>query len=108
MFDEYGKVLDKEEFFNGALNCTTWVKNGKSIEAYDGKSYEFYTDIMSKNMCEALSYPAGSYPYDMCEMINIDYERMFELLVLAPINRIVSAMGYNEIDISMSFEEGLW
>ena len=40
VFDEYGKVLDKEEFFDGALNCTTWVKNGKLVEAYDGKSYE--------------------------------------------------------------------
>ena len=91
----------------GSYKLITDKKKNIYVE-HDCRSYDVYTDIMSKNMCEALSYPAGSYPYDMCEMINIDYDRMFELLVLAPINRIVSAMGYNEIDISMSFEEGFW
>ena len=85
-------------------DCYKLITNDKKTI----KCEEYYSDVMSNNMCEALSYPAGSYPYDMCEMINIDYERMFELLVLNPINRIVSAMGHNEIDISMSFEEGFW
>lgn len=36
VFDEYGELQDKKEFFEMALHWTTW--NGE--EAYDGKSYE--------------------------------------------------------------------
>lgn len=73
-----------------------------------GAPYEVYTNIMEKGCCEAFAYPAGNYPVDMTEFIDVDYERMFDLLVLKPINRIIQAMGYAEIDISMTFESGLW
>ena len=73
-----------------------------------GTPYEVYTDIMSKAQCEAFSYPAGQYPKDMAGNLEIDMNRMFELLVLGPINRIVEAMGYAPIDISMTFETALW
>lgn len=73
-----------------------------------GKPMQFYTDIMSKQQCEVFSYPAGMFPMDMASGIEVDMNRMFDLLVLGPINRIVEAMGYQPIDISMTFETALW
>lgn len=69
---------------------------------------EVYTDIMSLNRCEAFSYPAGMFPMDMAANLEIDKNKMFDLLILSPINRIVEAMGYPQIDISMTVEAGLW
>ena len=41
IFDEYGEEQDKEEFFEMAVNWTTWKdKDGQVSEAWDGKSYE--------------------------------------------------------------------
>jgi hypothetical protein len=69
---------------------------------------EVYTDIMSLQMCEAFSYPAGMFPMDMAANLEIDKNKMFDLLILSPVNRIVEAMGYQPIDISMTTETGLW
>lgn len=74
----------------------------------NGKPYEVYVDVMSKQKCEAFSYPAGMFPLDMASGLEVDMNRMFDLLVLGPINRIVEAMGYAPIDISMTFETALW
>ena len=40
--------------------------------------------------------------------IDIDYERMFELLILGPMNRIIEAMGYQPISLDMAVENSLW
>lgn len=72
------------------------------------KGIDMYTDIMSLQKCESFSYPAGMYPMDIAENIEIDYNRMFELLVLGPVNRIIEAMGYQPVDINMTCENGLW
>jgi len=69
---------------------------------------DVYTDIMSLQKCEAFSYPAGMFPMDMASNLEIDKNKMFDLLILSPVNRIVTAMGYPEIDISMTAESGLW
>ena len=69
---------------------------------------EVYMDVMSLNKCEAFSYPAGMFPMDMAANLEIDKNKMFDLLVLSPVNRIVEAMGYPAIDISMTTETGLW
>lgn len=74
----------------------------------NGKPFDVYVDVMSKAPCEVFSYPAGQYPMDMAGGLEIDMNRMFDLLVLGPINRIVEAMGYSHIDISMTFETALW
>lgn len=84
------------------------LTNKKSIVYQNGKPVEMYTDIMSLSLCEAFSYPAGQYPLDMAGDLEIDMNRMFDLLVLGPINRIVEAMGYSPIDISMTVENSLW
>lgn len=69
---------------------------------------DVYTDIMSLQKCEAFSYPAGMFPMDMASNLEIDKNKMFDLLILSPVNRIVEAMGYPAIDISMTTEAGLW
>ena len=75
-----------------------------------GKPYEAFTDIMSKTQVEALSFPAGLYPKDLVisKGIEIDYDRMFDLLILGPMNRIVEAIGKQPISLDMAFERSLW
>jgi hypothetical protein len=75
-----------------------------------GKPYEAYTDIMSKAQVEAISFPAGLYPKDMIisKGIEIDYDRMFDLLILGPMNRIIEAMQKEPISLDMAWQDGLW
>ena len=75
-----------------------------------GKSYDAFVDIMSKERVEALSFPAGLYPKDMVisKGIDIDYDRMFELLILGPMNRIIEAMGHQPVSFDMAVENSLW
>ena len=75
-----------------------------------GKPYEAFTDIMSKSRVEAISFPAGLYPKDMIisKGIDIDYDRMFDLLILSPMNRIIEAMQKEPISLDMAWQEGLW
>ena len=84
------------------------ISDTKSIINTQSGSYEVYNDIMSNQFCEAFSYPAGMYPMDMASNLEIDKNKMFDLLILSPVNRIVEAMGYQPIDISMTTETGLW
>ena len=75
-----------------------------------GKSYEAYIDVMSKTQVEAISFPAGLYPKDLVisKGIDIDYDRMFDLLILGPMNRIIEAMGHQPVSLDMSFTNALW
>lgn len=79
---------------------------GGVIEKRNG--VEYYTDCQVQEPVQAFSYPAGQYPMDMASGFEIDYDKMFDLLILGPMNRIVEAMGYNPVDISMNYVEGLW
>lgn len=75
-----------------------------------GKPYEAFVDVMSKEQVEAMSFPAGLYPKDMVisKGIDIDYERMFDLLILSPMNRIIEAMGHQPVSLEMTVENSLW
>lgn len=69
---------------------------------------EYYTDCQVLEPVQAFSYPAGQYPMDMASGFEIDYDKMFDLLILSPMNRIIEAMGYNPVGINMDFMSGLW
>lgn len=69
---------------------------------------DVYTDIMSLQKCEAFSYPAGMFPMDMAANLEIDKNKMFDLLILSPVNRIIESMGFSPVDISMTYAKGLW
>ena len=69
---------------------------------------DYYVDCQVKEPIQAFSYPAGNYPMDMASGFEIDYDKMFDLLILGPMNRIVEAMGYSPIDISMSHDVPLF
>ena len=79
---------------------------GGVIENIDG--VDFYTDCQVRESIQAFSYPAGQFPMDMASGFEIDYDRMFDLLILGPMNRIIEAMGYNPVDIGMNYVKGLW
>lgn len=79
---------------------------GGVIEKING--VDFYTDCQVREPIQAFSYPAGQFPMDMVSGFEIDYDRMFDLLILGPMNRIIEAMGYNPVDIGMNYVKGLW
>lgn len=79
---------------------------GGVIEKVDG--VDCYTDCQVQELVQAFSYPAGQYPMDMAGGFEIDYDKMFDLLILSPMNRIIEAMGYNPVGINMDFMPGLW
>lgn len=69
---------------------------------------EYYTDCQVKEQIQAFSYPAGQYPMDMASGFEIDYDKMFDLLILGPMNRIIESMGYTPVDVSMSYTMSLF
>ena len=79
---------------------------GGVIEKING--VDFYTDCQVREPIQAFSYPAGQFPMDMASGFEIDYDRMFDLLILGPMNRIIEAMGYNPVNIGMNYVKGLW
>lgn len=75
IYDEYGELQDKEEFWNMALNWTTWKdhKTNQVVEAWDSDSYnKEYPSVMSRFSCkneytdflENLGYKLSKYKSD--------------------------------------------
>ena len=111
----YVKPTDKYKYWKKEtqVSVNEYMKNPDKYKLLSDKKQvtkigEVYTDVMSIQKCEAFSYPAGMFPMDMAANLEIDKNKMFDLLVLSPVNRIVEAMGYQPIDISMTTETGLW
>jgi len=112
----YVKPTEKYKYWKkeAQIPVSEYVKNPDMYKLIsDAKetrkgNIDVYTDIMSLQKCEAFSYPAGMFPMDMASNLEIDKNKMFDLLILSPVNRIVEAMGYPAIDISMTTEAGLW
>ena len=111
----YVKPTEKYKYWKkeNQVSVNEYMKNPDKYKLLSDKKEitkmgEVYTDVMSLQKCEAFSYPAGMFPMDMAANLEIDKNKMFDLLVLSPVNRIVEAMGYQPIDISMTTETGLW
>lgn len=111
----YVKPTERYKYWKkeNQVSVNDYMKNPEKYKLLSDKKQvtkigEVYTDVMSLQKCEAFSYPAGMFPMDMAANLEIDKNKMFDLLVLSPVNRIVEAMGYQPIDISMTTETGLW
>ena len=111
----YVKPTDKYKYWKKEtqVSVNEYMKNPDKYKLLSDKKQvtkigEVYTDVMSIQKCEAFSYPAGMFPMDMAANLEIDKNKMFDLLVLSPVNRIVEAIVYQPIDISMTTETGLW
>lgn len=111
----YVKPTERYKYWKkeNQVSVNDYIKNPDKYKLLSDKKQvtkigEVYTDVMSLQKCEAFSYPAGMFPMDMATNLEIDKNKMFDLLVLSPVNRIVEAMGYQPIDISMTTETGLW
>ena len=96
---EYSKKRDKYRVLDDTKVTTTNAS---------GVTTTFYKKAEEKCLVEAFSYPAGQFPREITTGFEIDYEHMFELLILQPMNRIIEAMGYQPISIDMTFESSLW
>jgi DNA polymerase elongation subunit (family B) len=102
-----GCEIRKSEIASVRKQCELRFTKGGLLERRDD-GVEYYTDCQIKEKVQAFSYPSGQYPVDMASGFEIDYDKMFDLLILGPMNRIVEAMGYNPVDIGMNYVEGLW
>lgn len=102
-----GCEIRKSEIASVRKQCELRFTKGGLLERQDD-GVEYYTDCQIKEKVQAFSYPSGQYPVDMASGFEIDYDKMFDLLILGPMNRIVEAMGYNPVDIGMNYVEGLW
>lgn len=96
--NKYQTLVDSDKL------CVLYVKQNPK---YSIKKHQNDKDFKVEP-CEAFSYPAGMYPIDMTDDLEIDYQHMFELLVLAPMNRILVAMGYQELSPELTFTTSLW
>ena len=66
IYDEYGEKQDKEEFFDMAVNWTTWTdSDGQEKEAWDGDSYAKWERENNKRY---YSYPKTIYCYFLEEI----------------------------------------
>ena len=79
---------------------------GGIIEKRNGVDY--YVDCQVQEPIQAFSYPAGQYPIDMGSGFEIDYNKMFDLLILGPMNRIIESMGYTPLDVNISYSMSLF
>ena len=79
---------------------------GGIIEKRNGVDY--YIDCQVQEPIQAFSYPAGQYPIDMGSGFEIDYNKMFDLLILGPMNRIIESMGYTPLDVNISYSMSLF
>ena len=111
----YVKPTEKYKYWKkeNQVSVNDYMKNPDQYKLLSDKKQQtrfgdVYTDVMSLQKCEAFSYPAGMFPMDMTTNLEIDKNKMFDLLILSPVNRIVEAMGFQPVDISMTYAKGLW
>lgn len=73
------------------------IKSGDKVKCYYTKLNEPY---------EVFSYLPGSYPIEFAPPM--DYDKDFAKNVIAPINRIVEILGFNQIPDTLIYSKSLW
>lgn len=111
----YVKPTEKYKYWKkeNQVSVNEYMKNPDQYKLLSDRKQQtrlgdVYIDVMSLQKCEAFSYPAGMFPMDIASNLEIDKNKMFDLLILSPVNRIIESMGFPPIDISMTTETGLW
>jgi DNA polymerase elongation subunit (family B) len=72
------------------------IGNGEKLKMY-------YT---TNKACDVFAYAPGEYPYEFAPQI--DYDRQFEKVILDPINRVLSIMGFKKFDRNLIYTVGLF
>lgn len=94
--NKYSTLVDSDKL------CVVYIKPSKYV-VYKSNGKGGFEECP----VEAFSYPAGGAPLDMMSF-EVDYNRMFELLILGPLNRIIEAMGYQPLSPELTFVPSLW
>ena len=58
--------------------------------------------------CKTLAFNAGETPIEILTNFEVDRNKMFELLILQPMNRIVESMGYKSLDSSLMYKDSIF
>ena len=80
-------------YYNFLLNKNSQYKN-KYSSLLPGNKCKYH--YCKSKKCEMFAYEPGAYPIEFAP--EIDRKQMFEKTILAPINRIVEAIGYPAIE----------
>lgn len=80
-------------YYNFLLNKNSQYKN-KYSSLLPGNKCKYY--YCKSKKCEMFAYEPGAHPIEFAP--EIDRKQMFEKTILAPINRIVEAIGYPAIE----------
>lgn len=106
---KYSTLSNANKICNIAIK-KSFYNAKKRVKKCDDKTKKFikYEDI--DEPVEYLSYPVGIDPtsFMVKNGLSVDYNTMFKSLILDPINRIVTSMGYSPITISISCMEKLF
>ena len=87
-------------------NNLLYTKQRKYLSKYEtlkaGDKVRFYYI----NEDDVFGFVPDNFPMEFAPPINVDIQ--FEKMLLSPINRIVTALGYDEIPNSLTYSVGLW
>jgi len=61
-----------------------------------------------QEQCKSLSFIAGDVPIEILTQFEVDRNKMFELLILQPMNRIIESMGYKPLDSSLMYSTSIF
>lgn len=87
-------------------NNLLYTKQRKYLSKYEtlkaGDKVRFYY----VNEEEVFGFVPDNFPMEFAPKINVDIQ--FEKMLLSPLNRIVTALGYDEVPNSLTYSVGLW
>lgn len=117
---DYNKfILEDKKKLTVALHCPIHVKAAgiANYLLYNHPKYKMKYNFIKKgekvkfyyttdsNM-EVFAFLPNNYPLEYG--LKIDYEKQFDTVVLAPINRVIEAIGYRPIALNMCWSPTLW
>lgn len=89
-------------FHNYLLNNSKF-KNKYKILTSGERLKIYYTD---DNRCEVFAFSSGDYPYEFAP--NIDYEVQFEKTVIDPLNKLLAAIGLQQLNRNLIYAKSLF
>ena len=112
-------ILDDKQKLVVALHCPIHVKasgfynhtllnNKKWMSKYSrlktGEKCKWY--YSNKPGVDVFAFAPNSYPIEFAP--SVDYDLQFEKTILAPLNKLITIIGYDELNVNLCFSEELF
>jgi len=91
--------------YNYILNNTKWGKKYQRIKSGDKIKY-YYSKIDNNINENVFAFLPGNFPIEFAPQI--DYDIMFEKIIIDPVNRFIKAMNYQEINPNLITKKTLF